>query len=75
VSALELRLLMIVIGLLIIVVLYIWYRGSRNDDIVNIFEEEDDTFLDDIPDFDSFDEQRICEMNFRMSVKTCANRQ
>lgn len=56
-SALELRLLMIVIGLLIIVVLYIWYRGSRNDDIVNIFEEEDDTFLDDIPDFDSFDEQ------------------
>ena len=54
-SALELRLLMIVIGLLIIVVLYIWYRGSRNDDIVNIFEEEDDTFLDDIPDFDSFD--------------------
>ena len=55
-SALELRLLMIVIGLLIIVVLYIWYRGSRNDDIVNIFEE-DDAFLDDIPDFDSFDEQ------------------
>ncbi|MBT5098599.1 MAG: hypothetical protein HOM74_05080, partial [Proteobacteria bacterium] len=48
---------MIVIGLLIIVVLYIWYRGSRNDDIVNIFEEEDDTFLDDIPDLDSFDEQ------------------
>lgn len=56
-SALELRLLMIVIGLLIIVVLYIWYRGSRNDDIVNIFEEDDETFLDDIPDFDAFDEQ------------------
>ena len=48
---------MIVIGLLIIVVLYIWYRGSRNDDIVNIFEEDDENFLDDIPDFDSFDEQ------------------
>jgi len=57
VSALDLRLLMIVIGLLIIVVLYIWYRGSRNDDIVNIFEEDDENFLDDIPDFDSFDEQ------------------
>ena len=56
-SALDLRLLMIVIGLLIIVVLYIWYRGSRNDDIVNIFEEDDENFLDDIPDFDSFDEQ------------------
>ena len=56
-SALDLRLLMIVIGLLIIVVLYILYRGSRNDDIVNIFEEDDENFLDDIPDFDSFDEQ------------------
>ena len=61
VSALELRIALVLVALLVVIVFYVWYRANRKDVVTNSVTQENEDFSSDIEDFLTMPERNAKE--------------